>query len=92
MPPKIEIGPIVKVVKTDEEWKKLLPPDIYRALLHEGTERPFTNNFHDNKKSGVYYCAGCDLPLFSSGHKFDRGTGWPSFWQSIAPGGRRDHD
>jgi peptide-methionine (R)-S-oxide reductase len=85
MPPKIEIGPIVKVVKTDEEWKKLLPQEAYRVLRHEDTERPFTNNLHDNKKAGVYSCAGCDLPLFSSEHKFDSGTGWPSFWQPIDP-------
>lgn len=85
MPPKIEIGPIVKVVKTDEEWKKLLSPEAYRVLRHEHTERFFINNFHDNKKEGVYYCAGCDLPLFSSEHKFDSGTGWPSFWQPIDP-------
>ena len=85
MPPKIEIGPIVKVVKTDEEWKKLLSPEAYRVLRHENTERPFINNFHDNKKEGAYYCAGCDLPLFSSEHKFDSGTGWPSFWQPIDP-------
>ncbi len=62
MPPKIEIGPIVKVVKTDEEWKKLLTTEAYRVLRHEDTERPFINNMHDNKKAGVYYCAGCDLP------------------------------
>jgi len=85
MPPKIVIGPIVKVVKTDEEWKKILPLGAYQVLRHEDTERPFINNMHDNKEAGVYYCAGCDLPLFSSEHKFDSGTGWPSFWQPIAP-------
>ena len=85
MPPKIVIGPIVKVVKTDEEWKKILPLGAYQVLRHEDTERPFINNMHDNKEAGVYYCAGCDLPLFSSEHNFDSGTGWPSFWQPIAP-------
>ena len=85
MPPKIDIGPIVKLVKTDEEWKKLLAAEAYRVLRHEDTERPYTNNFHDNKHAGIYYCAGCALPLFSSEHKFDSGTGWPSFWQPIAP-------
>src|SRR6184192_1395868 len=55
------------------------------VLRHEATERPFTNNMHDNKKAGIYYCAGCDLPVYSSEHKFDSGTGWPSFWQPIDP-------
>jgi peptide-methionine (R)-S-oxide reductase len=85
MPPKIEIGPITKVVKTDEEWKKLLTTDAYQVLRHEATERAFTNHLHDNKETGVYYCAACDLPVYSSEHKFDSGTGWPSFWQPIDP-------
>ena len=85
MPPKVEIGQIVKVVKTDEEWKKLLAPLAYSVLRHENTERPFTDNMHDNKRAGIYYCAGCDLPAYSSEHKFDSGTGWPSFWQ-VLPG------
>ena len=85
MPPKIEIGPIVKVVKTDEEWKRLLSPGAYQVLRHESTERPFTDNMHDNHRAGIYYCAGCDLPAYSSEHKFDSGTGWPSFWQPIDP-------
>lgn len=85
MPTKIEIGPIVKVVKTDEEWKKLLSTEAYRVLRHEDTERPFVNPLHENHQAGVYYCAGCDLPLFSSDHKFDSGTGWPSFWQPVDP-------
>jgi len=85
MPPKVEIGPIMKVVKTDDEWKKLLPPAAYRVLRHEDTERSFTNPLHENHLPGIYHCAGCDLPLFSSEHKYDSGTGWPSFWQPIDP-------
>jgi peptide-methionine (R)-S-oxide reductase len=85
MPVKIEIGPIVKVVKTDEEWKRLLTPAAYRVLRQEETERPFSDNMHDNKREGIYYCAGCDLPLFSSEHKYDSRTGWPSFWQPVDP-------
>lgn len=85
MPQNIEIGPIVKVVKTDEEWKKLLSPPAYQVLRHEDTERAFTNPLHENHAAGIYRCAGCDLPLFSSEHKFDSGTGWPSFWQPIDP-------
>ena len=85
MAQNITIGPIVKIVKTDDEWKKLLAPMAYGVLRHENTERPFTDNMHDSKRAGVYYCAGCDLSLFSSEHKFDSGTGWPSFWQPIDP-------
>jgi len=85
MAQKIEIGPITKLVKTDEEWKKLLTIDAYQVLRHEATERAFTNHLHDNKENGVYYCAACDLPVYSSEHKFDSGTGWPSFWQPIDP-------
>jgi peptide-methionine (R)-S-oxide reductase len=85
MPSKIDIGPIVKVVKTDDEWRKLLSPAAYRVLRHEDTERAFSSEMHANHLAGIYSCAGCDLPLFSSEHKFDSGTGWPSFWQPIDP-------
>ncbi len=85
MPSQIQIDRIVKITKTDEEWKMQLSAAAYRVLRHEDTERPFVNPLHDNHESGIYYCAGCDLPLFSSKHKFDSGTGWPSFWQPIDP-------
>jgi peptide-methionine (R)-S-oxide reductase len=85
MPQRVHIDPIVKITKTDEEWKKQLSAPAYRVLRHEDTERPFVNPLHENHESGIYYCAGCDLPLFSSEHKFDSGTGWPSFWQPIDP-------
>ena len=83
MPPKVEIGAIVKVTKADDEWKKQLSPAAYQVLRHEDTERAFSSPFHENHASGTYYCAGCDLPAYSSEHKFDSGTGWPSFWQPI---------
>jgi peptide-methionine (R)-S-oxide reductase len=73
-----------KISHTDEEWRKLLTPDEYHMLREDGTEPPFRNKFHDNKKKGVYTCAGCGLELFSSDTKFDSGTGWPSFWAPIA--------
>jgi peptide-methionine (R)-S-oxide reductase len=81
----VKIEPIVKISKTDDEWRKQLTAEQYQVLRHEATEPPFKNPLHDNKKAGLYQCAGCELPLFSSDHKFDSGTGWPSFWQPIAP-------
>ena len=56
---------------------------VYQVLREEGTERPFTSPFNDEKRKGTYHCAGCDLPLFSSEAKFDSGTGWPSFYQPL---------
>lgn len=85
MPPKIDIGEITQVTKTDDEWKKLLSPAAYKVLRHEDTERAFSSPLHENHQTGIYHCAGCDLPAYSSEHKFDSGTGWPSFWQPIDP-------
>ncbi len=84
MADKTAIGPIVKLKKSDSEWQKQLAPEQYQVLRQEGTEPPFKNPMHDNKKPGLYHCAGCELPLFSSEHKFDSKTGWPSFWQPVA--------
>jgi peptide-methionine (R)-S-oxide reductase len=71
------------VTMPDEAWRKLLPDDSYRVLRHEGTERPFTSALNDEHRPGVFVCAGCSLPLFSSAMKFDSGTGWPSFFTTI---------
>lgn len=73
-----------KVVLTDAEWKRRLTPEQYRILRNHGTEAAFCGRFHDNKKTGVYSCAGCKLPLFASNAKFDSGTGWPSFFQPVS--------
>ena len=74
-----------KVVKTDAEWKKVLTDNQYYVLRKQGTERPFQNEFNDNKKKGHYFCAACKLPLFDSKTKFNSGTGWPSFYDVINP-------
>ncbi|MGH7162300.1 MAG: bifunctional methionine sulfoxide reductase B/A protein [Planctomycetota bacterium] len=81
------VGPVStrKVVKTDAEWRKQLTEEQYRIARGAGTERPFCGTLLDNKQEGVYACVCCGLPLFSSGAKFDSGTGWPSFFQPIAP-------
>jgi peptide-methionine (R)-S-oxide reductase len=68
-----------KVKRTDEEWKKILTPDQFRVLRQKATERPFTGEYVDHKKRGVYKCAACGNVLFASDTKFDAGCGWPSF-------------
>ena len=79
------VGPIEspKVTYSLEEWKARLTPEQFRVLRNQGTEAPFCGNLLDNKKHGVYRCAGCGLPLFSSNSKFNSGTGWPSFFAPL---------
>ena len=66
-----------------DEWKKRLKPETYYILREEGTERAFSSELNNEKRKGVFHCAGCDLALFLSDTKYDSGTGWPSFWDSI---------
>lgn len=82
----ILVGPIEspKIERTEDEWKARLSSEQFRVLRRQGTEAPFCGTLLDNKKQGVYTCAGCGLPLFSSNAKFNSGTGWPSFFQPVA--------
>eukprot|EP00820_Chromera_velia_P001611 Cvel_2855.t1-p1 / transcript=Cvel_2855.t1 / gene=Cvel_2855 / organism=Chromera_velia_CCMP2878 / gene_product=Peptide methionine sulfoxide reductase MsrB, putative / transcript_product=Peptide methionine sulfoxide reductase MsrB, putative / location=Cvel_scaffold113:93771-94286(-) / protein_length=172 / sequence_SO=supercontig / SO=protein_coding / is_pseudo=false len=72
-----------EIVKTEEEWRAQLTPRQFAVLREEATERPFTSPLNDEKRAGVYHCAGCEQELFLSETKYDSGTGWPSFWQEI---------
>ncbi len=76
---------IQPVSKTDDEWRRSLTPEQYRVLREHGTERAFTGQHWDRKDPGLYRCAGCGLELFEATHKFDSGTGWPSYWQPLRP-------
>jgi peptide-methionine (R)-S-oxide reductase len=81
-----------KVNKSEAEWKKQLTPEQFHILREKGTERAFTGKYHAHKEAGVYHCAGCGQALFSSEHKFDSGTGWPSYWQPVTPGAVALHE
>jgi methionine-R-sulfoxide reductase len=72
-----------KVQRTEAEWRARLTAIQYRVAREQGTEPPFRNEYWDFKADGVYFCVGCDTPLFDSRHKFDSGTGWPSYWQPL---------
>ena len=75
---------IEKIQKTKEEWEKILTPEQFLVMREKGTEHPFSCELKQYKGEGTYHCAACDLPLFKSGHKFESGTGWPSFYEPFA--------
>ncbi len=73
-----------EVTRSEAEWKSMLNSQEYRVMREEGTERAFTSPLNDEKRAGMFHCKGCDLALYASEHKYDSGTGWPSFWQAQA--------
>ncbi len=78
---------------SDAEWRKRLSPAAYSTLRHEDTESPYSSPLNNEKRKGIFACAGCNLPLFTSATKYDSGTGWPSFWTPIkgAIGSKTDY-
>ncbi len=72
-----------KLVMSDDEWRQTLTPEQFYILREAGTERPFSSALNDEKRDGTFHCVACEQPLFSSNMKFDSGTGWPSFFESI---------
>jgi peptide-methionine (R)-S-oxide reductase len=74
-----------KLVLSDEEWRARLTPEEYQVLRRHGTERAGSGCFLGTAEPGTYVCAGCGNPLFESGTKFESGTGWPSFTQTVTP-------
>jgi peptide-methionine (R)-S-oxide reductase len=78
-----ETSKVAKNERTEAEWKQILTREQFSVLRGEGTERAFTSPLNAEKRMGIYQCAGCDLPVFSSDMKFDSGTGWPSFFTTL---------
>jgi peptide-methionine (R)-S-oxide reductase len=81
-----------EVTKSDEEWRRTLSPEQYRVLRTAGTERSGSSPLDREKRTGIFACAGCDLPVYRSEDKFDSGTGWPSFTAPIADAVREKPD
>jgi peptide-methionine (R)-S-oxide reductase len=73
-----------KVIKSDEEWKKILTKEQYQVMRQKGTEPAFSGQYYHFKQEGIFVCSACGNELFSSKAKFDSGTGWPSFWSPIS--------
>jgi peptide-methionine (R)-S-oxide reductase len=78
-----ESGQMFEITKTEVEWRAQLTPEQFHVLREHGTERAGTSPLNDEKRKGTFYCAGCDLPVYSSDTKYESGTGWPSFWQPL---------
>jgi peptide-methionine (R)-S-oxide reductase len=83
IPHKKALAMTFEVVKSEEEWRRVLSPEAYKILRKKGTERAFSGDLVHNHETGVYQCAGCGQELFGSETKFESGTGWPSFYDAV---------
>jgi peptide-methionine (R)-S-oxide reductase len=83
--------PSIRIVKSDEEWRRQLTPNQHYVTRRQGTERAFTGPHRDEKRAGDYSCVCCGAPLFSSATKFDSGTGWPSFFAPVTADAVAEH-
>lgn len=72
-----------EIMRSDAEWREMLTPIQYRVMREEGTEKPGSSPLDQNYADGTYHCRGCNLAVYSSAHKYDSGTGWPSFWKAL---------
>ena len=77
---------MAKISKSDAEWREVLSPEAYAVCRKQATEPPFSGRYYTCKDDGIYRCACCDAELFSSEHKYDSGSGWPSFWRAVNDG------
>jgi peptide-methionine (R)-S-oxide reductase len=87
-----KMSQLVKVIKSEREWRELLTPEQYRVTREAGTERAFSGEYHKFKDIGSYQCVGCGLKLFDSANKYNSGTGWPSFWRTAQEGHVTERD
>lgn len=78
-----DAAPRFPVEKTEAEWRAALSPEAFRVLRQHGTERAGTSALNDEKRAGVFHCAGCDAPLYEAETKYESCSGWPSFWSAI---------
>jgi peptide-methionine (R)-S-oxide reductase len=81
-----------KIHKTEAEWRELLTPEQFHVMREKGTDPPFSGALLNNHEDGVYHCAACDAPLFTSDKKFESGSGWPSFWLPVSAEAIQAHE